>query len=362
MSQQVQRALLMIATISGGSAAAQLEAQAAEGPLVLEKLGVMYVGGREVALPSGRFGGTQIAEQAPVHYLIPPKDQREGKPPLIMIPGMGLTSYLYLSTPDGREGWAQIFARAGHAVYVLDEPNNAVSGFEVAKFTETEQTPRIMLWANEMTWRRWGFGPEPGVPAKNTRYPVQHIEQLYASMTPVMGGTRGGRFGGRGRGGRGGRGRGRAPAQRDPAAGSDNRATANPKVAALIQLLEKTGPAVLVLHSASGPTGFEATRQRRELVKAIVAVEVTGSPTDADDIREHFAKTQFIGVYGDHFDLRPMAGRHEASVTMAKQIRDADGNAEVLWLPQLGIAGNSHLLMQDNNNDDIARLFLRRLR
>jgi pimeloyl-ACP methyl ester carboxylesterase len=132
-------------------------------------------------------------------------------------------------------------------------------------------------------------------------------------------------------------------------------------VDALIRLLEKAGPATLLLHSASGPTGFEATRLRPDLVKAIVAVEVTGSPTDQDDIAKHFADKTFVGVYGDNFDLRPMAGRYEASVKMAETIRAKGGKADVIWLPKLGIRGNSHLLMQDNNNDDIARMIIQRL-
>ena len=101
-------------------------------PLVLAKMGVMFVGGREIQMQTtgGRFGGgqqTQIIEQAPVHYLIPPEDKRRGNLPVVMAPGMGLTSYLYLATPDGRDGWAQIFAKAGHPVYVFDDPNNASS-------------------------------------------------------------------------------------------------------------------------------------------------------------------------------------------------------------------------------------------
>ena len=94
--------------------------------LVLSKIGLMYVGGRRIPMQGGgRFAGgtqTQIVEQALVHYLIPPKDRQEEKLPVIMVPGMGLTSYLYLATPDGRDGWAQIFARAGHPVYIFDEP------------------------------------------------------------------------------------------------------------------------------------------------------------------------------------------------------------------------------------------------
>ena len=306
---------------------------AAAEPLVLEKMGVLFVGGREVAMTNaGRFGGgNQIVDQAPVHFLIPPKEKREGKTPIVMIPGMGLTSYIYLGTPDGRDGWAQIFARAGHPVYVFDEPGNAISGFEVGKITASETPPRIMLWSNEITWRRWGIGPQPGVPAENTRFPYKHIDQLHASMTPVMsgGGGRGGAgrggaaAGGSGRGGfrRGGRFRQQAVQERAEAdsaeekpSSSSNPATFggranNPKVTALIKLLEKIGPATILVHSAAGPTGFEAARKRGDLVQGLIAVEVTGTPTDPDDIKQHFDDKQLIAVYGDNVDLRPMQGR-----------------------------------------------------
>lgn len=361
-------------------------------PLVLSKMGIFFVGGHEVEMPGGgRFGGggtqTQISGQARVHYLIPSAERREGKLPVVMVPGMGLTSYIYLGTPDGREGWAQIFAKAGYPVYVIDEPTGAVSGFEVGPFNrvkagdaDASELPRIMLWSNEITWRRWGIGPEPGVPAENTRFPFERIDQLHASMTPVIGGGRGGggaaagaaRFGGR----RGGRDRGAADSpspgrrpggaregtpsgQGGAGAGGANGGSSN--VDALLELLRKVGPATLVLHSASGPTGFEAARRRGDLVAAIVAVEVTGSPTASDDITKHFADKRFVGVYGDNFDLRPMAGRYEATMKMAEEIRSAGGKADVISLPKLGIRGNSHLLMQDDNNAEIARMIMERL-
>lgn len=343
-------------------------------PVVLERMGVMFVGGRKVEMAGGgRFGGggkqTQIAGQAPVHFLIPPEEKRKGKRPVIMIPGMGLTSYLNLNTPDGRDGWAPLFAKAGYPVYVFDEPNNAISGFEVGKFAGTDQPPRIMLWSNEITWRRWGIGPEPGVPAENTRFPVKDIDQLHASMTPVMGGAGSGVRGGRGRAGGGRFNRGRGMQSNEESAPGEQRGRGfrpagggvNPKVEALVQLLEKVGPATLILHSASGPTGFEATRQKPDLVKAIVAVEVTGSPTNVDDINRYFAKTQLLGIYGDNFNLRPMAGRLEAAQKMASTINAAGGIGEVIWLPKQGIQGNSHLLMQDNNNDVIASMIMERL-
>lgn len=332
-----------------------------DAPLVLSKMGVMFVGGRTIPMTAstGRRGATgqqtQVVDQAPVHYLVPPKNRRGSRHPVVMVPGMGLTSYIYMATPDGRDGWAQIFVRAGYPVYVLDEPGNAVSGFDVGPFNKKGQddaeeggSARFMLWSNEMVWRRWGIGPKVGTPFDDTRYPVKHIEQLYRSLTPVSstgGAQRGGRGGGRRR--RGGR-----------AAGE---AKASPKTAALIALLEKTGPAILVLHSASGPTGFDVARQRPDLVEAIVAVEVTGTPTDARDIKDHFAGIPFVAVFGDHFDVRPMAGRYEACKTTVKLIGDVGGTASMIHLPSLGIKGNTHLMMQDNNNDDIARRIIETL-
>lgn len=359
-------------------------------PLLLAKMGVMFVGGREIQMQAsgGRFGGgqqTQIVEQAPVHYLIPPEDKRREKLPFVMVPGMGLTPYLYLATPDGRDGWVQIFAKAGHPVYVFDEPNNAISGFDVSPFdavkqgqADASQVPRFMLWSNETPWRRWGIGPQRDTPFPDKRYPVQHIEQLYASITPVyQGGTRSvalsaapttegvGRRGGR-RGGRFRRGIAAPQAQQTPAGrrgrgGAGGRFGSGIKAAALAQLLDRIGPAILIVHSASGETGFEATRLRPQLVKALVAVEVVGAPTDPDDIKKHFADKRFIGVFGDHFDVRPMAGRLEACQTTAQLINDSGGEANVIWLPKLGIKGNTHRLMQDNNNHDIAAMIMQSL-
>lgn len=412
------------------------DAEACE-PLVLSKMGVMFVGGHMTPMQGGGFGAagaqTQIVAQAPVHFLIPSQEKRGDRPPVVMVPGMGLTSYLYLGTPDGREGWAQIFARVGYPVYVFDEPNNAIAGFDVGPFNaspysqrETGDSPGFMLWSNETVWRRWGIGPQPGVPFEDTLYPTEHIWQLYSSLTPVCR-ARGAhadqaqhstefakdRVPSRGRpttsaeqapsarprgrraravaaGSTGFGGRRRMAAFTDEAmsqkrqrqtpiavatqqappvpAGRANgggrqrrRFGAETKAEALVALLEEIGPSVLVLHSASGSTGFEATRMRPDLVTAIVAVEVVGTPTDSGDIRRHFSDKRFIGLFGDHFESRRMAGRYEASKNTVRLINEAGGKAETIRLPELGIRGNSHLMMQDTNNRRIAQMILERL-
>ena len=41
-----------------------------------------------------------------------------------------------------------------------------------------------------------------------------------------------------------------------------------------------------------------------------------------------------------------------------KQINDANGDAVMMHLPEMGIKGNSHMLMQDKNNLQLADLIL----
>jgi len=279
---------------------------------------------------------TQIAEQAMVHYFIP--SQQTYRSPVIMVPGFGLTSYLYLGTPDQRAGWAEIFARNGFAVFVFDEPNNAVSGFPVGPFAAVragqeppQAMPGLTLWSNESVWRNWGIGPQTDEFFGDARYP-RDMYQLYASMTPVFSDGSGGRF------------------------GYETKATA------LTSLLEKTGPAMLVVHSAAGMTGFEAARRRPDLVTGIVVVEPVGCPAEAADVQKILGGKFFFGVFGDHFDVRGMQGRLDACRATASLVRGAGGRAEVVWLPEEGVRGNSHLLMQENNNDAIARRIMEFLR
>src|SRR3954451_7913040 len=44
--------------------------------------------------------------------------------PVVMVHGACHTGTCYLSTPDGREGWAGLFVRSGRDVYVIDWPGH----------------------------------------------------------------------------------------------------------------------------------------------------------------------------------------------------------------------------------------------
>src|SRR3984893_7744819 len=113
---------------------AALPARAAEDDIVLRGMGSFHVGGR-VAEVSGRPAreivrvpggppskldpnGEFMVEQMYVQYFLP--KHRKGKLPLLMWHGGGLTGVSYETTPDGREGWLNLFVRKGWDVYNSD--------------------------------------------------------------------------------------------------------------------------------------------------------------------------------------------------------------------------------------------------
>ena len=284
----------------------------------LEDVGMFYVGGRM------QEGATQHTGQALVHYF---RSNAEPKTPVVLYPGLGLTSYIYISTPDGRQGWAQQFAKAGHAAYVYDPVNTGPSGIPAEPF-RADPPASIATWNANQIWPRWGFGDSRDHPYENVRFPVEHMDQFYASWASRLGGGMGG-----------GAGRGRA--------GS------GPDVAALTELLEKTGPAVLVPHSMGGTTVFQVANQRPELVAGIIVIEPVGCPRSAEQI-EAWSDKPFLGVYGDYVDSRGQTGRRDACRETARLVGEAGGTGEMLELTEQGVFGNTHLLMQDDNSEDIA--------
>jgi hypothetical protein len=107
---------------------------AAEEDIVLRGMGSFHVGGR-IAEVSGKLvqeivrmpggppskldpNGQFMVEQMYTQYFLP--KNRKGKLPLLMWHGGGLTGVTYETTPDGREGWLNLFVRKGWDVYVSD--------------------------------------------------------------------------------------------------------------------------------------------------------------------------------------------------------------------------------------------------
>jgi hypothetical protein len=79
-------------------------------PLNLARDGFFYVGGKPTAIN----GKTHVVGQMYVEMRIPQKQTHPYS--IVMVHGGTRSGTTYTGTPDGRESWAQYFARRGYAV------------------------------------------------------------------------------------------------------------------------------------------------------------------------------------------------------------------------------------------------------
>ena len=127
---------------------------------------------------------------------------------------------------------------------------------------------------------------------------------------------------------------------------------------AYVALVDKVCPCVLLLHSQGGSFGLKVAEQRPDKIKAAIAVE----PASAGHLDKAAAlkNTPVMMMFGDYVDQHPRwAAYKKIDLEYAAAVRAAGGSVDVINLPDIGIKGNSHMLMQDKNNAEIAEVIQR---
>jgi hypothetical protein len=315
-------------------------------PLIIQEQGSFAVGGTVITSP-GTFdpvnmspeGQTFHGDHAYVFYQIPANAR---KLPLVLWHGYGQFSKTWETTPDGREGYQNIFLRRGFGVYVIDQPRRGNAGRSTQPITLTP-VPDEQKWFNIF---RVGIWPD-FFPDVQFSHDSEALEQYFRQMTPDTG-----------------------PIDID--ATSD----------VVVALFDKIGPAILVTHSHSGGMGWR-TAIKSQSVRAVVSYEPgsnfvfpegevpppmqsSGGPLEAVGIPlSDFMKLTRIPIviyYGDYIPEQPSANpgqdQWRVRLAMARLWRDAvnrrGGDVTVVHLPEIGIHGNTHFPFSDLNNLEIA--------
>ena len=345
--------LSLAVLVSFGAAAPARAARQRKAPIVLEDQGSFLVGGNVVTNP-GAFdpitltpdGQTIHGDHAYVQYQIPVHARSL---PLVFWHGGNQFSKTWETTPDGRDGYQNIFLRRGFATYILDQPHRGRAGRStVNPDTPTNFVPGPGPLGEQAIFIRFRLGiwPEyfPGVQFSQS---PEVLDQWWRQQTA------------------------------DTAPTSD--AQTSDAVAALFQ---KIGPAILVSHSAGGLPGW-LTAPKAANVRALVSYEPVGCvfpegelpppiPTAGGDVSgtaipaADFAKLARIPIqiiYGDNIPDTPSVygldlwrGRRAMCKLSVERLRAAGGDAELLSLPDIGVHGNTHFAMSDLNNEEIADL------
>ena len=298
----------------------------AQQPLVLAKQGSFFINQEDLATAFPTASGTPQPGHVSVkgmyvQYQIPQARNRAAYP-VIMVHGSAHTGKTYEETPDGRMGWAEYFVRHGVPVYIVDHSGRARSGFD-----PTAHAPTFNKFTNEQAWVRFRFGPQPFVPFANTQFPVKAQEEYYAQLVPNTETTL-------------------------PGTGQNT-------IDALAKLLDRIGPAVIMVHSQSGAYGIGAAIARPALVKAVVSVEPRSCAASPADVQSVFTHVPLLTMFGDFQKGDPdWADRMTECVATVAHIKEAHGAAENIYLPDRGIHGNSHIMMMDLNNQQLADIIL----
>ena len=345
----VTAAGLMLATYGTSAVAQQGGHGHAAGPLVLKEQGMFYVGGDIIHTdwangPNGPPVFSKSADiavnQMYVGFMIP---QNQRGAPIILMHGGNLSGACYETTPDGRIGWYEYFARQGHAVYLPDQVTRARSGFNVTPYNEVaagvrapSELPNVFILGKDDSWRSFRFGPTPGAAFPDEQFPLKAIDELAKQTIPDQN-----------------------PGQQLPPG-------PNLTPTRLAELGKKIGGAVLMGHSESGFYPENAALADPSGLSGLVSMEAPtckASTLSAAQIAK-LAKIPTLVVFGDHIEDASKSSVVDWPAALADcqkyvdAINAAGGDATMLHLPDAGVRGNSHMLFQDKNNLQVADMVL----
>jgi hypothetical protein len=130
---------------------------------------------------------------------------------------------------------------------------------------------------------------------------------------------------------------------------------------ALAVLLDRIGPAVVVVHSLAGPFADALVEMRPRLVKAVVNIEGAQAIVPTELQIEAYRGIPVLELFGDHLNSPVFTGRprYEGRKEVVERInKQQEGKATLIRLPDVGMKGNSHMMMQDRNNLQVADFLL----
>lgn len=335
----------------------------------LAKRGMFFVGGEYAGPKDSRVMHGQMY----VEVLTP---RQVSKPyPLVLIHGAAQTATNWMTTPDGRKGWADHFVEQGYVVYMVDQPARGRSAWHPGVDGElrmygAQQLERLFTasaalgnWPQAGLHTQWPGSGRIGDPVFDAFYASQ-VESLKSDVE-----------------------------------------TQNATQKAGAALLDRIGPAILLTHSQSGLLGWAIAEARPDLVKGIVAIEPSGPPfhnaAKGNPKAREYGITDIAVTYDPPVanaaeiqteqqsqpeapdliacTLQKEPARKLASfqnipvlVTVseasyhapydhctARYLQQAGVPADFMRLPDQGIHGNGHMMMLERNNLQVAEVLRR---
>lgn len=330
------------------------------------KRAIFYVGGRYYEENEKHFYGDQMFVEA---YM----PQKLTHPyPIIMFHGAGQTNVNWLTTPDGRMGWCDYFVSKGYCVCLAEQPARGRSAYHPNIHGQRIYHPVEVLqnrfMSDEGKWDRAKMHTQ--WPENRANWEDETFRQFISSQVEYL---------------------------------SDNKNVQRLVLEAGKELLQRTGPSILLTHSQAGPFGWLLADACPELVKGIVALEPSGPPfsMQTKDLKfRNYGITELPLHFDppvssiDEIELELLCAENEgerdgwvmkeparklprlAGIPITILVGEASYHADTdhmtsyfltqagvehdfVHLEQVGIHGNGHMMMLEKNNLEIAGWVLR---
>ncbi len=327
--------------------------------IILKDMGSFSFGG-SVTREENR--DTFHGEHGYAQYYVPAEGHNY---PIIFWHGMGQNGRCWESTPDGRDGFLQIFTRKKWPVCIIDQAR--VGRAAKTKFIEKGDTPKPIGLTSEAACMRtfriadW-YPPKDPEYFEGLQFPTDpdSIAEFFRSADPYF--------------------------NMEPSIEvlSDN----------MKDLIDRMGECILFTHSRAGRYGWASALKQPEKIKGIITIEpgdlifpensipeqVYSPIQDVLDTfipimtipEEEFKKLAKIPVriiMGDYISSEPNEDfaieLWRINTLRGKQFADLinsyGGDAKVISLPELGIHGNTHAMPAERNNLELAELIEKEL-
>jgi pimeloyl-ACP methyl ester carboxylesterase len=355
-------------TASPSEAAVQQAAKAASAmvPLDLAEWSYFWLGVQRAHLAKGTLVN---GEQMYVEYFVPAQVRHPFS--IVMVHGGGGQGLDWMTTPDGRPGWAHHFVMQGYRVYVVDRPGHGRSPYHpdvhppFGPRAGTYETVSRQFTAPERA--PMPYGPEAKL---HTQWPGPTGVAGDPPVDQVAAGQ-GGAFIG------------------------DLAATHAVWAQRAGELLDKIGPAVVMTHSAGGPFAWIAANARPNLVVGLLPVEPAGPPfgnlrygvaasplvfdppvADASELKtvqvtpsepnrdpyliqaEPARKLKNLQGIPIGLTTSPASYHYPYDFGTVAVLRQAGCDVTHIELDKLGITGNAHFMMMERNNREVLQPIL----
>lgn len=285
-----------------------------------------FLGAQGVELARGTvINGTQISVECQI-----PADVRHPYP-IVLVHGHGGQGSEWMSTPDGRPGWAALLLEQGYKVYLVDRPAQGRDPYEPQFHGAFRNAPTYEEMAHTYTASAGMAGPA-GPPVLHTQWPGSGevddpaLDQFMAAQGPAFSGSLRAQQVWRSR-------------------------------AAL--LLDDVGPAIIVAHGDSAAFGWLAADARPGMVKALLLLEPGAPIPDISGFAAQgvpLASLKHLGALPVAVISAEASASTQGDAKTVEALRQVGCAVEHVQLADHGVHGNGHYMMMERNHREVLQV------